>query len=63
MTALCSTATWNTTGTVIAGSPSNAGSSSVLLNYPYNMYFDGYQNLYVVDTNNHRIQFFSKGNS
>lgn len=62
MTALCPTATWNTTVNIIAGSPSNRGTSPTLLNYPYNIYFDGYQNLYVADNTNHRIQLFSQGN-
>ena len=31
------------------------------MQYPQSVYFDGYQNLYVADTNNHRIQFYPRG--
>ncbi|CAF4418590.1 unnamed protein product, partial [Rotaria socialis] len=61
ITQLCSTATWNTTLTLQAGLSGTGGTSTILLNYPANMYFDGYQNLYVVDRANHRIQLFAPG--
>ncbi|CAF5194706.1 unnamed protein product, partial [Rotaria magnacalcarata] len=61
ITQLCSTATWNTTLTLLAGLSGTGGTSTILLNYPANIYFDGYRNLYVVDTANHRIQFFTPG--
>ena len=35
-------------GSVIAGITSSAGSSQTLLSSPYNIYFDGYQNLFVL---------------
>ena len=60
---LCSTATWNSTSTIVAGSTSTPGSTSTLLNYPYDVAFDGYKNMYVVDYSNHRIQRFRPGSS
>ncbi|CAF1082804.1 unnamed protein product [Rotaria sordida] len=58
---LCPTAQWNQTLSILAGTTSSAGTSPTLLYYPYNIYFDGYQNLYVADTTNHRIQYFPRG--
>ena len=58
---LCLTAVFNQTFTTLAGSMSTAGSTSTLLNLPYDVEFDGYRNLYVVDRNNHRIQRFAAG--
>ena len=60
---LCSTAVWNSTSTIVAGSTSTAGSSSTLLYDPYDVAFDGYRNLYVVDYFNHRIQRFRPGSA
>ncbi|CAF4729948.1 unnamed protein product [Rotaria sp. Silwood1] len=60
-TQLCATATWNSTATLRAGLPGTSGSTPTKLNSPYNMDFDGYQNMYVVDTTNHRIQLFAPG--
>ncbi|CAF4113824.1 unnamed protein product, partial [Rotaria magnacalcarata] len=62
-TSLCTTAQWNSTFSILAGVTSTAGSSSTLLYYPYNIYFDGYNNLYVADTSNHRIQYYPQGTS
>lgn len=42
---------------------SNAGSTSTLLNYPYDVDFDQYRNMYVVDCYNHRIQRFAPGSN
>jgi len=39
----------------------DTGSTSSLLNGPYNMVFDPMGNLYVADTGNHRIQLFIAG--
>jgi len=58
---ICSTAVWNSTFSILAGSTSYSGTSSTLLNSPYNTFFDIYQNMYVVDTSNHRIQRFTHG--
>lgn len=57
---MCSSAVWNQTFSTEAGSMSTAGSTGTLLNNPYNVGFDAYQNMYVVDSSNHRIQFFPK---
>jgi hypothetical protein len=40
---------------------STTGTTGTLLYNPYDVSFDGYQNMYVVDTYNHRIQFFPQG--
>ncbi|CAF5031402.1 unnamed protein product, partial [Rotaria sp. Silwood1] len=58
---LCPTATWNQTSTTIAGSISAAGSTSTLLYFPYDIDFDAYGNMYVVDYYNHRIQKYPFG--
>ncbi len=58
---ICSTAIWNATYTILAGSTSNAGSTSTLLYSPYNTFIDIYQYLYVADSTNHRIQRFPRG--
>ncbi|CAF3397484.1 unnamed protein product, partial [Rotaria socialis] len=50
------------TWTLIAGAPNGqSGSTSAFLNNPYNFIFDSSGNLYVADTNNHRIQLFLPG--
>ena len=41
---------------------STAGSTSTLLYYPYDLDFDGFGYMYVVDYYNHRIQRFAPGN-
>lgn len=58
---LCATAAWNQTFSIAAGSTSTPGITGTLLNTPYGMAFDGYQNMYVADTANHRIQLFPSG--
>lgn len=52
---------WNQTFSINAGATSNWGTTATLLYNPYDLDFDGYQNLYVVDYSNHRIQRFSPG--
>lgn len=49
-------------GIVVAGTGSQ-GSSSVELNGPKDVFIDLFQNVYVADTNNQRIQYFPNGNS
>lgn len=61
--AICSTSIWNGTGTIVSGITSSRGSTGTLLNYPYDVGVDGYQNVYVVDTYNHRIQYFARGST
>lgn len=61
ISALCSTATWNSRTILLAGLTSISGTSNTLLSSPNNIYFDGYQNMYVADTANHRIQIFTPG--
>ena len=56
---------WNagaSSWTLLAGSVSGTiGATSTLLFYPVGVTFDQYGNMYVADTYNHRIQFFSAG--
>ena len=47
--------------TIEAGSTANAGTTSTLLYNPYDIGFDGYNNMYVADTSNHRIQRYLNG--
>ncbi|CAF1544821.1 unnamed protein product [Adineta ricciae] len=49
--------------TLLVGSPGNSGSTSTLLSSPVGAAMDPYGNLYVADTNNHRIMFFLAGQS
>ena len=60
---LCATAGWNATATTAAGAISNPGATATLISGPYNVAFDEYRNMYVVDYNNHRIQRFRFGKS
>ncbi|CAF5144784.1 unnamed protein product, partial [Rotaria sp. Silwood1] len=60
-TPLCATAAWNQSVSLVAGATSNAGSTATLLNNPYYVAFDGYHNMYVVDTSNHRVQQYQGG--
>lgn len=50
-------------GTVIAGVIGSSGSNSMKLNSPTGITLDQWQNLYVVDRSNNRIQLFCNGNS
>ena len=47
--------------TLIAGVAGSAGSSSTRLNSPLSVTLDSMKNMYIADTNNHRIQFFLAG--
>ena len=58
---LCPTATYNQTVSILAGTTSSAGSTATLLYYPYDLDYDAYRNLYVVDYYNHRVQRFAPG--
>ena len=52
------------TPTIVAGQASaSSGSGSASLNQPYGIYVDPNKNIYVADTNNHRVQFWSNGAS
>jgi DNA-binding beta-propeller fold protein YncE len=46
---------------VIAGTTSSPGSALNRLNGPFNVFFNGYGYMYVVDYANHRIQLFQPG--
>lgn len=60
---MCPTAIWNQTFTILAGITGSRAATPILLNYPYGLSFDGYQNLFVADTTNHRIQYFLRGSA
>lgn len=60
---ICTTAIWNQTGNILAGITSSRAATPILLNYPYDVAFDGYLNVYVADTYNHRIQYFPRGSA
>ncbi|CAF4601862.1 unnamed protein product [Rotaria sp. Silwood1] len=48
--------------TLIAGNSNGTiGSTLTMFYYPVTVIFDSYGNIYVTDTYNHRIQFFSSG--
>jgi hypothetical protein len=50
-------------GTNIAGILGSTGLSSTQLNYPTGIVLDQWQNIYVNDRTNYRIQFFCNGSS
>lgn len=58
---VCQTAIWNQTYSTLAGSMGTPGATATLLNYPHDIDFDGFDYMYVVDCNNHRIQRFPPG--
>jgi DNA-binding beta-propeller fold protein YncE len=52
----------DTSWTLVAGSSTGtSGNSSMLLNHPLDVVVDSMSNVYVADTDNHRIQFFRAG--
>jgi len=52
-----------TNWTLVSGTPGFAGSTASLLNGPVGITQDLMGNLYVADSNNHRVQFFADDNS
>jgi hypothetical protein len=50
-------------GTIVAGLAGNPGSNSNQLNNPSGITLDRWQNIYVNDRGNYRIQLFCNGNS
>ena len=51
---------WNTNGITVAGG-NGAGSNQNQLNFPYSIIVDTNNDLYITDTQNHRIQKWSSG--
>ena len=60
---VCDTAQWNSSFSILAGSTSSPSSAMNRLNSPFQVAFDGYGRLFVVDYANHRIQMFAPGSS
>lgn len=52
---------WNTTGTTVAGITGNSGNAANQLNQPWNLFVDTNYNMYIADSQNHRIQFWPAG--
>lgn len=57
----CQTGVFNTSASIVAGISSTAGSASLNLNTPYDVFIDGIFNIFVADYANNRIQKFSSG--
>lgn len=51
---------WNTNGIIVAGG-NGAGGNQNQLNFPYSVFIDSNNTLYVTDTQNHRIQKWLSG--
>lgn len=52
-----------TNGTTVAGQTGTAGSWSFQLNSPTDITFDTYDNMYIMDSGNNRIQRWSPGSA
>ncbi|CAF3743386.1 unnamed protein product [Rotaria sp. Silwood1] len=52
---------WNSTGITVAGITNNSGNADNQLNFPTDVKLDYEHNLYIVDSNNHRIQKYLFG--
>jgi sugar lactone lactonase YvrE len=50
-------------GITVAGTSGTIGSSSTLLNTPRDIFVDSLQNIYIADSQNNRIQFYSNGST
>lgn len=60
---LCPIPEWGNADVILAGTAGSLGFDTFHLNNPHGVFMDGYDNLYVADTNNHRIMRFSPGES
>ncbi|CAF4009054.1 unnamed protein product [Rotaria sp. Silwood1] len=58
---VCSTAYWNSTFRIVAGSTGSYSTAMNRLYTPIDVTFDGYGYMYVVDNGNNRIQLFPPG--
>ncbi|CAF1292333.1 unnamed protein product, partial [Rotaria sordida] len=56
---VCATAQWNATFSIVGGTTSTSGNTASRLNSPYDVFVDGYGNIYVADYSNNRIQRFT----
>ncbi|CAF4796845.1 unnamed protein product, partial [Rotaria socialis] len=57
----CPFTQWNNIYSTIAGTPGSYGTSTLHLRNPQDVFVNDYDNVYVADTNNHRIIRFSPG--
>ncbi|CAF1665204.1 unnamed protein product, partial [Didymodactylos carnosus] len=46
---------WNTTGITVAGVTSTSGAAANLLNFPYDVFIDSQNVMYIADSSNNRI--------
>lgn len=53
--------TWNQTYSILAGTRGSTATDKFRLNQPHDIFLDGFENLYVTDTYNHRIMKFASG--
>ena len=54
---------WNSTGITVAGISGSPGSANNQLSFPYDIFLDYANNLYIADRGNHRIQKYLFGSS
>ena len=54
---------WNSTGITVAGITGQYGNASNQLYFPFGLYLDWSNTLYIADRNNHRIQKYLSGSS
>ena len=54
---------WNSTGITVAGISGSPGSANNQLSFPYDIFLDYANNLYIADRGNHRIQKYLIGSS
>ena len=58
---ICPTAVWSSSFNVVAGVTGSYSAAVTRLTNPYDVYVDGYQNTYVVDSGSSRIIRFPPG--
>ena len=58
---MCITSVWNSTSNLLTGATSSAGSTPTFVSSPGDVTYDVYQNMYVADSGNHRIQQYQPG--
>jgi DNA-binding beta-propeller fold protein YncE len=51
----------NTTSGILVAGGNGAGNAATQFNGPYGIYVDSTQGIYIVDSNNHRVQYWTFG--